>query len=173
MNLKLIDSKVNMLLSEFGGNILPIRVEEMAKKMGLNVVPYPLEDDISGVLVIENGKGTIGYNHHESMVRRRFTIAHELGHFVLHKDQSSLFLDKRFQVLFRSQITPENSLSQKFEQEANAFAAALLMPENLLRDELSSMDFDLANENSLKALAKKFNVSSIAMSYRMARLGLI
>ena len=173
MSPKAINAKVHAVLEEFWDHTLPIRVEEIAQKMGLIVVPYALEDDISGVLVVENGVGTIGYNHHESQVRRRFTIAHELGHFELHRDQSSLFLDKRFKVLFRSQSTPETRLNQQLEQEANAFAAALLMPEDVLRNEIANIEFDLGGEDALKKLASIFNVSSTAMSYRMARLGLI
>jgi Zn-dependent peptidase ImmA (M78 family) len=173
VNLKVINSKVNALLAEFGDGSLPIRIEEIAKRRGLKVMPYALEEDVSGVLVIEDGKGTIGYNHAESSVRRRFTIAHELGHFELHQDQGSLFLDKKFKVLFRSQSTPEAYAAQVLEQEANAFAAALLMPEASLKLELEDKEFDLSSEETLKELAKIFHVSSTAMYYRMANLGLI
>lgn len=173
MNLKAIESKVTALLSELGEITLPIRVEEIAKRRGLRVMPYPLKEDVSGILVIEDGKGIIGYNLNESSVRRRFTIAHELGHFELHKDEGSLFMDKRFKVLFRSQNTQQALATQRLEQEANAFAAAILMPEDLLKKEIANKEFDLGCEETLEELATVFNVSSTAMYYRMANLKII
>ena len=69
---------------------------------------YPLGDDVSGLLSIENGVGTIGYNQTEPKVRKRFTIAHELGHFELHRDKSDLFVDKQF--IYRSQNSGNNPI---------------------------------------------------------------
>lgn len=173
MNFKVIEKKVNEILASIPNLILPVRVEEIAKNIGLKIIPQPLDETISGMLIIKDGIGTIAYNQTESNVRRRFTIAHELGHFVLHKNDGSLFLDKNFSVLLRSQMTPETIQKQRLEQEANAFAAALLMPEKLLRKELELKQFDFGSEEAQKELAKKFNVSSIAMYYRMRNLELI
>lgn len=173
MNLNKINRKVEELLALFPHVAAPIRVDEIAKRRGLRVIPYALEENISGMLIIKEGKGTIAYQQSESAVRRRFTIAHELGHYELHSDRSSLFLDKQFNVLFRSQVTEETLEKQRLEQEANAFAAALLMPETLLKKEIALKQFDFGNENSIKELAKKFNVSSIAMYYRITNLQLL
>lgn len=171
MTFKLINSRVKAILFALNINELPIKIEEIAKQRGLKVMPYPLENEISGILVIDNsGNSTIGYNQHESRVRRRFTIAHELGHYELHRNQSSLFVDKSFKVMFRGGSTIENSNSQ-LEQEANVFAAALLMPEDLVHKEIENLEFDLGNEQSLKELAKRFDVSTTAMYYRMLNLG--
>src|SRR5688572_7924209 len=101
MNIKLINSKVNIILKALPEIFLPVKIEEIAKSRGLSVVPYPLGADVSGILSIKNGIGTIGYNQEEPKVRRRFTIAHEFGHYELHKDQSELFIDKQF--IYRSQ----------------------------------------------------------------------
>ena len=62
----------------------PIPINDIAKMQGLAVQAFDFGDDVSGVLVVKDGKGTIGYNPQESIVRKRFTIAHELGHFLLH-----------------------------------------------------------------------------------------
>lgn len=78
---------------------------------------------------MDSGKGTIGFNPTESKTRQRFTIAHELGHFELHKQDSGLFVDKEFKMLFRDQNSSSGEIRK--EQEANAFAAAILMPENI------------------------------------------
>lgn len=150
---------------------LPINVEEVARMRGLKVVPYPLEAEVSGILLIEGHHGTIGYNERESTVRRRFTIAHELGHYELHRDLSHLFIDKNFKVMFRNTNAEVQTQDALYEQEANSFAAALLMPENLLNVEIENVGFDLGSEESIKTLAKRFNVSTTAMHYRMLNLG--
>ena len=77
---KFVESRASEILSEFRVKSAPIQVEKIAKNLGLDVVPYDLGSNVSGVLYIQNGKGTIGFNPTESDVRQRFTIAHEIGH---------------------------------------------------------------------------------------------
>lgn len=149
---------------------LPIPIEEIVQKRGLQIKPYDLGENVSGVLVMDSGKGTIGFNPTESKVRQRFTIAHELGHYELHKQDSGLFIDKGFTMLFRDQNSSKGEI--KKELEANAFAAALLMPEKLLKKEIKNHDFDLSDDDSMKELAKVFNVSVSAMTFRIANLNL-
>jgi Zn-dependent peptidase ImmA (M78 family) len=150
---------------------LPIKVEDIAKSMGIKVLAYGFDDDISGVLVINDEGATIGYNQTESRVRKRFTIAHELGHYVLHRDQSDVFMDKQYKALFRSPGFTYTEQSQKLEQEANKFAACILMPEKLLNNEIEKMEFDLHSEDDIKHLAKIFDVSATSMSFRLSNLG--
>ena len=171
MNIKLINLKVISILRAFGDIVLPVKIEDIAKSLGLRVLPYPLGDDVSGLLSIENGNGTIGYNQAEPKVRRRFTIAHELGHFVLHKDKSHLFVDKQF--IYRSQQSNNTPVNQVMEQEANFFASAILMPSEPLRGHIEKMHIDLGSEESIKELAKMFEVSTTAMSVRISQLGLL
>lgn len=123
-----------------------------------------LDDSISGFFVIKNGVANIVYNKYQSPVRQRFTIAHELGHFVLHKKELSL--SKTELPVFRNgrSSTGEN----KQEREANLFAASLLMPENFIEDELKN--FNLIGGSLLEYLAGTFKVSEQAMSYRLAYL---
>lgn len=171
MTFKAINTRVKAILSTLGTNDLPIKIEEVAKRRGLKVIPYPLEQDLSGILVIDaNGSSTIGYNQHESRVRRRFTIAHELGHYELHKDKSSLFVDKNFKVMFRNASEPDHSNAQ-FEQEANVFAAYILMPDDFVAREIENLEFDLGSEESIRELAKRFEVSTTAMYYRLLNFG--
>jgi Zn-dependent peptidase ImmA (M78 family) len=58
------------------------------------------------------------------------------------------------------------------EIEANAFAAALLMPMQLMRQEIMKNKLDLDDDKAVAELAKRFNVSSTAMSYRLGKLAL-
>jgi Zn-dependent peptidase ImmA (M78 family) len=167
---KRIEKHAQRLLSELNIDTLPIPIHKVVESRGINMKAYDLGEGISGLLVVEGGKGTIGYNPGEPTVRQRFTIAHELGHFELHKDEDELFVDKTFKVLFRDQNSSKGEIVR--EQEANAFAAALLMPEHLIRQEIQKNSFDLNDEDAMKKLAKAFNVSSSAMTFRISNLGL-
>jgi Zn-dependent peptidase ImmA (M78 family) len=171
MNIKLINSKVTSILREFDVTSPPVMIEDIAKNRGLKVLPYPLGDDVSGLLSIENGIGTIGYKESEPEVRTRFTIAHELGHYELHRDKSDLFVDKQF--IYRSQNSGDTAERKIMEQEANYFASAILIPTTLLRAEVEKTDFDLGSETGIQHLADTFNVSTTAMSIRISSLGLI
>jgi Zn-dependent peptidase ImmA (M78 family) len=171
MTSKTINKKALATLAKLSQISLPIRIEEVAQLLGLKVLPYPLENEVSGILIIEDSIGTIGYNQNESRVRRRFTIAHELGHYLLHSEESNLFVDKNFKVMFRTTSSPEEEHKIRLEREANTFAAAILMPDDLVNKEVENMEFDLGSEESIKELAKRFDVSTTAMYYRMMNLG--
>ena len=59
------------------------------------------------------------------------------------------------------------------EVEANQLGAALLMPRSLVRQEIKRSDLDLDDEEAIIFLAKRFNVSTAAMSNRLSNLGLL
>src|SRR6185312_712682 len=80
--------------------------------------------DFSGLLIRKDGHALIGINSSEASVRQRFTIAHELGHFVLHP-QKDAFVDFRKE-RGAGEVRPPR------ERHADMFAAALLMPRKLL-----------------------------------------
>ena len=171
MNRAAIEAKAKTILQEHGAYYLPVPVETVAYHLGLDVRPASLGDDISGLLVIENGQGTIGYNLNHAEVRQRFTIAHELGHYVLHQSAQPLFIDKRYRsgtTYYRDGHAATGV--DPHEIEANSFAAALLMPDDLVYAEVAKYDLDLDDEESLSALAKRFKVSTQAMAYRLAKL---
>ncbi len=166
-----IENKSIALLKELGINKIPIPLDEIASKKGLMIQPYEFEDNISGALIldIKLGKGVIGYNPKDSKVRQRFTIAHELGHFVLHSPSNNIFFDQasNFTVQFRSN---DLSANRVHENQANKFAAALLMPLHFLNEEIEKQHLDLSSDNCIKSLAKTFNVSVVAMAIRLSQL---
>lgn len=169
---KRVEKAANQILKEHNINSLPIPINELAFKRGLAVKPYDLGENVSGVLVINDGTGFIGYNPAESMVRQRFTIAHELGHYELHNnDANNLFIDKQFKVEFRNEISSTGEMI--YEREANAFAASILMPEKNLMDEIKNRHIDLSDDNNIQELAKLFNVSVSAMTFRLMNLKLL
>ena len=92
--------------------------------------------------------------------RRRFTIAHELGHFILHRtSQPSFLCDKE------SVYSGIDNLKQ-IEREADDFASNLLMPGDMLRDRIAGKCIDF---NLIGTLAKEFGVSLESMSIRIVK----
>ena len=161
------------LISEFKIHSAPVPVEDIIRNLELELFEYNLGDDVSGVLVITNQKGTIGYNPKDGYLRQRFTMAHELGHYILHNSKTSddLFVDKDFLFKKFRHLNTYTPTEKKQEQEANAFAAALLMPTNFIEKEMESDEMASLREGALvSALANKFKVSEVAMSYRLANL---
>lgn len=155
-------------------------VQELAESEGLTLLSYDFGEDVSGVLLIKNKRATIGYSTRDSKLRRRFTIAHELGHYFLHwlnthdPKSDDIFVDKDFIVKFRNNQMSYNDDEFRQEQEANAFAAALLMPAHLITDEFTKGDYwHIAETDVIAKLAKTFDVSIPAMTYRLSNLNFL
>ncbi len=144
-----------------------IQLEKIAKYLGVDIKGEDLDFDVSGLFVMKNDKSYIRYNNTESEHRQRFTIAHELGHFMLHKEDKPLFVDKNEKILYRNFDSSTGEI--KKEREANAFAAALLMPRFLLKQAISNTPDN--TENVISYLAEQFNVSEQAMSFRLSNIG--
>jgi Zn-dependent peptidase ImmA (M78 family) len=162
-----IENLATAILKECNVESLPVPLEAIVAKRGIQIKAYDLGEDVSGVLLLDKDKSVIGYNPNESPVRRRFTIAHELGHYELHRTQSELFVDKK--TLYRNQDSSTGEF--KKEKEANAFAAAILMPKFLIDREVNKLGY--VNEASVKKLADAFKVSQQAMTIRLTKLNLI
>lgn len=125
-----------------------------------------------GKIYIKNQKATIVINSYENTLeqRKRFTIAHELGHFFLHLNaEQSSFIDNQ-QTMSRTE-----SYWHPIEAQANDFAARLLMPLELIIKEAEELvkDEDIEEENFITELANTFKVSKIAMTYRLKNIGII
>lgn len=126
----------------------PLDVEGLGSALGLRIKRLPLNERISGFLRQEGASWVVGVNslHHPN--RQRFTIAHEIGHYLLHRDHAP-FEDG---LLFR------NDTRDAREREANQFAALVLMPEAEFRAALS--------REGLEGAARRFKVSKQAAEYR-------
>ena len=165
------------LLRSEHGQKAPVDVYGIARRHAL-VIERVMEDDICGMLVpigtqTDDRHWAIVVNARHPEVRRRFTVAHELAHLLLHKF-STPHADRRFKVRFRSLRSSGGTVAE--EVEANRFAAELLMPTDLVVAELQDveMDFAPANEENvnrrLDEVAKKFNVSRQALHIRISNL---
>ena len=167
-----IQNRITESLGSLDDASLPIDVEKIARAQGINIIYEDLENDVSGFLVAKNGCATIAINKLHNENRKRFTLDHELGHFILHlnKDKNEeLFIDK---VKFhRNQASALGLVSQ--EIEANRFAAEVLMPEEQLIscvENISGKSFDIADENLIAELAQIFAVSEQALTIRLGDL---
>ena len=166
-----IEKNAEELLRECGALRVPVPLDSVVHHLALTAQARPLAE-VSGVLVVENGRGVIGYNLNHSRVRQRFTVAHEIGHFVMHtssNQQQRLFVDRSTMFKRDGDSSTGDDLQ---EIQANKFAAALLMPEKLIREAIATSDFDLDDEDDVNDLAKRFNVSAAAMTFRLKNLGL-
>ena len=139
--------------SEFS---LPINIGKIVEKLGLTVEEKALPEDAIGSY--EQSTKTISVSKDYPYRLTVFTIAHEIGHFVLHADKSQ-------ETFYRKDLINVDKEAVPQEKEANCFAAALLMPKGVvLRKFEQTKEVDI--------LYKLFGVSPSAMRLRLKNLGL-
>jgi Zn-dependent peptidase ImmA (M78 family) len=140
-----------------------IDIVQIANFLGLNVYEKILENT-SGYIKIEDKNRNIYINSLDSNKRKRFTIAHEIGHYLLHR----ALIEHNCDTLYRN----TNSLNRDMiEIQANRCAAALLMP----RAQVQKYYTELSNATyyeKVARMAEYFNVSAQAMDVRLLSLGL-
>lgn len=139
-----------------GLSMRPVDVLGLASSIGIQIEYLPLPENTSGFLRRAGGHWLIGVNSMHHPNRQRFTIAHELGHYFLHRDHGD-FVD---QALFRKELQ-----SDRREFEANSFASRLLMPASDFQDASRRFNADL------DLVAKQFGVSAAAAKFRAEALG--
>jgi Zn-dependent peptidase ImmA (M78 family) len=161
-----IRERVTAVLEDHGIDEPPVPVDKIAENLGLEVRLAPLRGDLYGALIRSDHEMYIGVNSLNHPNRRRFTIAHELGHFVLHKG-IKVHIDKGFRVNWRDDESSE-AVSDE-EMEANRFAAELLMPIQFVKKDIEKLRG--VGPETVALLAKKYKVSSQAMRIRLSGFG--
>ena len=145
----------------------PVNIEGIIRNLGIKLdKKADLDVHISGQIqkLPDNGY-QISTNKENHYFRQRFTMAHELGHYLFHRKMIGDGVDD--DMMFRSTIEGNffnQSITQSEETEANQFAASVLMPARLISN-LQKEGFNTAAE-----LAKKLQVSETAMSIRLDSL---
>ena len=154
----------------------PIDPAAVLRELGAEVRFVPLKRDMAGVVARRGGRTVVGINESHHKFRQRFTLAHECGHLACGHLEAEAFPTTHVDTIV---VKRRDSLASRgvdpMEIEANNFAAALLMPADLLRADLpgASLDaFDVADA-LVARLARKYQVSRLAMAYRLINLGLI
>lgn len=159
---KLAREKAHNILTMFKITEPPVNVISIAEGLGFKVVPHDFPDTMSATIVIENGIKAIGVNKSHPIVRQSFSIAHELGHYLSGHDDFS-YEKKTFIEKDKRYLDP----SHRVEEEADEFAAELLMPEFMLKKDV------LENKLDIPSLAKKYKVSEQAMTIQLINLKLL
>lgn len=159
------------LLKKEGTMKIPVDLHFLAEQFNIIVDESdPGSDELSGVLS-RGLQAKILINKSHSKERKRFTLAHELGHFFLHKGKEIFVDSSKDRLLFRSTRESEN-IDSRLEQQANVFAAALLMPTSLVEKNIKDyVKEGLSGSLLIEKMSKKFEVSEQAMSFRLLNLG--
>ncbi len=144
----------------------PVDVASLAADFGMEILYKDWSDNLSGAIGKDEKGFFIIVNKNHPAVRQRFTIAHEIAHFVLHHDQigSGIRDDWRY----RSRISDAD------ERAANKLAAEILMPANLL----SQVAAEVVGVSGIHAgagvspkyiddIARKLDVSTTALAIRL------
>jgi Zn-dependent peptidase ImmA (M78 family) len=172
MRRKEVERRAELFLQEFPKLSPPIDIERIAVSSGIQVVRTVADWNESGFLLRDQDRALIGINSRNSARRQRFTIAHELGHWYLHKSKH-LIVDQSVMIHKRNNISSQATSQQ--EIEANQFAAALLMPERFVFNTIKRrMDSGVrSSEELIDVLADEFDVSNDAMGWRLINLGIL
>ena len=171
MSEKEIQAKVEEVLQETELFSVPVQIVAIANFYGFQVYEIPMDDNVSGMIVSDekvresfNTDKVIVVNANHSQTRRRFTVAHELGHYILQGKPTECYAHRDAGV-----YSPE-------EKDANSFASALLMPEkdifnivDLLKDHYGSINSSIL----ILHIAERFNVSNSAAEVRLKKLNVI
>jgi len=138
----------------------PVDMEGLARQLGLEVFELSMPKEMSGRLL----KTQTGYRIHVNAAhgrnRKRFTMAHEIAHFMLHRD------------LFDQQIVDDEmyqseQITSRLESQANAYAAELLMPELRLTARYLELKDAHRPTEIVEQMALEFQVSRHAMRIRL------
>ena len=172
--------KARNLLQEANINRPPVPVERLAAQCGATLRYEPFEGDLSGMMYSKTDRSAIiGVNSSQSTARQRFTIAHEIGHLLLHKGEDVHIDEKPLSKLLtiRKAVQRRDGSSSQatdvFEIEANQFAAEMLMPEEFIRQSVEDLDPQTSVDEAIESLSRLFQVSSTAITYRLTNLKII
>ena len=157
---------VKELIRSAGIHEPPVPVELIATSLGATVRYSPFKGELAGMLIRddENGRVMIGVNLLHHVNRQRFTIAHECGHLRLHEGKR-VYIDRSFRINRRDGVSSQAIDAE--EIEANRFAAELLMPYDMITDDLKRCQLDIQDDEELRELADRYAVSLQALTLRI------
>jgi len=160
---------------------LPIDLDKLAEQLGIDVQYKLLSDDVSGRIDYHKKDDSveIKININEFKLRQRFTLAHEIAHFIYDID-----FNKEFKIEDNKLTLYRNEGIDPIEIRANKFAEKLLMPKELFIEKLIEIKNELFPGDSnrigvpkiyriVEGLSKKFNVSKPAIIVRLSSIGAI
>ncbi len=170
-----VNDAVNRILTECKITEPPVDIEKITKSMDIDLFGAEfIDDNLLGILVdvdkpIKPFKSqrfiAVNNSPDNYLTRRIFTIAHEVGHYILHCNKNLNYYERHL---------INNANSDSFgERQTDYFAACLLMPENMFKTEFEKIKSVRDIELIVEHLKKKFNVSTKSVLKRMSELKLI
>ncbi|MEO0550466.1 MAG: ImmA/IrrE family metallo-endopeptidase [Pseudomonadota bacterium] len=151
-----VRAEIDPFLSEH-----PVKLGAIAKRLGVKVLRSTLPRGTSGQIGVEDGAFVIRINRHEAKHRQRFTLAHELAHFLLHRDRIEAANGWSENVLLRAPNQP-----MQIEYEANRLASDLVIPSTQLAEVTAEYSGPMTPE-IIEDLAVRFGVSTAAMEIKL------
>jgi len=188
---ELIIAKVRKFKQLYCGNQLPVEIEKVAEfKLGISIRPEPNMEKLcdSDALITSGFKVIFVDSHRYGDVRYdnrlRFSLAHEVGHFILHQKVYSSFQIKEIEDIYQLIERISDQSYRSLEWQASRFASHLLIPRNTLRNErdklksiairkypkLKSINNKLLDGYLAKDLSNFFGVSEDATEYALQDL---
>jgi len=179
---------IDQLIKDYNSNQeindqIPVNIVEKIKEQNieLNELCYDLHDEVLGEIKKENGKYKINIQGYDFNYRRRFTMAHELGHYKLHKDlldDEGLDDGLSYETMYRKNA----KISSMEEMQANKYAIEMLVPKELIISIVKELNKikeipriidengEANNLNLIEYLSNRFEVSKIALGFRLNQL---
>lgn len=151
---KPVDHLAQILLDKLKINNAPIDPRDIVKKIGLYLFEKNLGNSFDGCIICREGSATIAINNEMPETRKRFTIAHELGHFKAHANEDLHCHENDIDIAYTSKLR---------EREANRFATELLMPKNLVKPLVLQNDIGIS---TIQTIAKTFQTSFTSSAIR-------
>ena len=143
----------------------PVKLGSLARSLNVAIKVSSMPTGVSGQIARDRDGYVIRVNRNEARERQRFTIGHELAHFLLHRDVIDRSPDGiTDNVLYRS------GAPEQIEYEANRLAADIVMPMALVERKLRDEYGGVVTEATIESLAASFEVSKAAMEIRLSTL---
>lgn len=147
---------VRTVLAGFPSHGFPVDVEDIAASQGIHLLTCQMPPNVLGALNLTS-EGWVLLLAHQAPSRRRWTVAHELGHHLLHSGRARPVMR-----------TGTPGRDWVLEVEANAFARHLLMPTEACENSLAGHP----ESEWPRVLAETFGVSLSAARWRLVELNL-
>lgn len=168
-----IQEKVQTVFKETELLSIPVEVVSMANFYGFEVYELEMDDNTSGMIIVSNKnienfdtKKVIVINSKHSNSRKRFTIAHELGHYILSDKPEECYAHRES----KGSYNPD-------ERDVNSFASALLMPKDDLEKFCKLIENDYSADKVpfvlISKVSERYNVSKSAAEVRLKKLNII
>ncbi len=147
-----------------------VDIINLASRLGINVYGSDEDEDFNAEIthLPNNDKFEILVNTKHSLNRQRFSIAHELAHFILHQDRI-----KKYGSLQRSFNESAPSFDPEIEKQADELAEELLIPLYMLKEDFSEVfkENDITPIVQIQEISRRFKVSLIVVAIRLRKLG--